>query len=280
MPPSRPSKDEINFTRLLRACEQLASEADGNLLNSTHYAPFKQYLDDLRRRLAGLERLQKEMDPSLILDKHIQPPTRETLNEYKRKVDYLSELIDPRLATRDDASLTNMAVAHNPHLRPEEKRLEISLRSRARRSAQNEMRARLLHSTEVSASSAADESRASLLSSASSQSGADPMVEALLSHHQSLQDQYSDELVHIAARLKQNAKSVQSLLHNDLQSLNKLSTEADANLVRADTANGSLQQLMRVASGTTMSTLLVLVAATLGFVFVYIFMKIVPKPSP
>jgi hypothetical protein len=42
MPPSRPSKDEINFTRLLRACEQLASEADGNLLNSTHYAPFKQ----------------------------------------------------------------------------------------------------------------------------------------------------------------------------------------------------------------------------------------------
>lgn len=45
MPPSRPSKDEINFTRLLRACEQLASEAaerEGHLLNSTQYAPFKQ----------------------------------------------------------------------------------------------------------------------------------------------------------------------------------------------------------------------------------------------
>lgn len=173
-----------------------------------------------------------------------------------------------------------MVVAHNPHLRPEDRRLEISLRSRARRSAQNEMRARLLHSTsETSASSVADESRASLLSSTSSQSAADPMVEALLSHHQSLQDQYSDELVHIAARLKQNAKSVQTLLNSDLQSLDKLSTTTNANLDRADAANGSLQQLMKVARGTTLSTLLVLVAATLGFVFVYIFMKIVPKPS-
>ncbi len=105
------------------------------------------------------------------------------------------------------------------------------------------------------------------------------MVEALLSHHQSLQDQYSDELVHIAARLKQNAKSVQTLLHSDLQSLDKLSTTTNANLDRADAANGSLQQLMRVARGTTMSTLLVLVAATLGFVFMYIFMKIFSKPS-
>lgn len=171
-----------------------------------------------------------------------------------------------------------MVVAHNPHLRPDEKRLEISLRSRARRGAQNEMRARLLHSAETS-TSRADESRASLLGNDLSGASADPMVDALLSHHQSLQEQYSTELVDIAARLKQNAKSVQSLLHDDLQSLHKLSTETEANLGRADAANGSLQQLMRVASGTTMSTLLVLVAATLGFVFVYIFMKLFTKPS-
>lgn len=171
-----------------------------------------------------------------------------------------------------------MVVAHNPHLRPDEKRLEISLRSRARRSAQNEMRSRLLNST-TSDSSSPDESRALLLSNAASTSSADPIVEALLTHHQSLQDQYSNELVHIAARLKQNAKSVQTLLHSDLQSLDKLSTKTDLNLDRADAANGSLQQLMKVARGTTMSTLLVLVAATMGFVFVYIFMKIVPKPA-
>jgi hypothetical protein len=249
MPPKQTTQ-EINFRRLLKSCERLAAETR-DTMTENQAKTFRRYLAVLKKQFLDLEKMhteQKNGDLSL-MEQNFVAPIRENLEEYKRKLTALERMINTEeLKMNVSENVTNaqrttipstVSVENIPQTAPKFKR-------------RNE---------ETVVAKEGD------------------IVEEMLDYHRQLQDRYTEEMVMYAAHLKQNAASLSQAITKDLQILERMSVVTDQNITKVKNTNESLTQLITTSSKNSWSYWTILLFASLAFLFVCFFIKIIPKPQ-
>uniref|UniRef100_A0A8C5Q5V8 Vesicle transport protein USE1 n=1 Tax=Leptobrachium leishanense TaxID=445787 RepID=A0A8C5Q5V8_9ANUR len=241
------SRLELNFVRLLSRCEAIASE----------------------KRQEGEWRLDKfvgALEKMLTsIKEDVRKPAPELLIEYSRKVDFLKGLLEAeKLASSTEKALANqfLAPGRTPTISKERTPVTKTVHLQTQARCTGEMRDELLGKNSC---------RVILIKRR--QSAAE--LDAVLQHHNNLQEKLAEEMLRLTQNLKNNTLAAQSVIKQDNQTLNQSLKFADQNFEKLKTESDRLEQHAKKSVNWLLWIMLIFVCFT--FISMILFIRIFPK---
>ncbi|XP_061211879.1 vesicle transport protein USE1 [Neopsephotus bourkii] len=243
---------ELNLMRLLSRCEALAAERRD---------PEEWRLE---KYVAALEDMLRE------LKQQSSKPAPELLNEYSRKVDFLKGLLEAeKLPSSTEKALANqfLAPGRTPtttkERTPATKRVHLQTKARCT----GKMRSELLDSEELNI-----RKRKGLVSD-EKQSAVE--LDAMLQHHQDMQEKLAEEMLSLARSLKNNTLAAQNVIKQDNQTLSHSLRMADQNFEKLKDESDRLEQHAKKSVNWLLWIMLIVVCFI--FIGMILFIRIFPK---
>ncbi|CAN0326478.1 unnamed protein product [Lampetra planeri] len=250
----------INFVRLLARCESLVAD------NRGHDWRLDKYIGALQDQLAELKRQASKPSPEL-------------LKEYTTKVEFLKGLLlAEKLPTASEKALAAQLLApgRTPTTPSEVTPTSKTAHLQASARYHGEMRDELLGST-VSLFVVRTKQCNIVRCSAGSVTDNQPAdIDAVLQHHNNMQEKLADEMLLLA----RNLKNTSLIAHNIIQQDNKTMTQslkmADVNYEKLKVESERLEQHTKRAANWWIWIMLVVVCFI--FITMILFIRIFPKP--
>ncbi|KAM6113814.1 vesicle transport protein USE1 isoform 1-T1 [Phoenicopterus ruber ruber] len=249
---------ELNLMRLLSRCEALAAERRD---------PEEWRLE---KYVAALEDMLRE------LKKQSSKPAPELLNEYSRKVDFLKGLLEAeKLSSSTEMALANqfLAPGRTPtttkERTPATKRVHLQTKARCT----GKMRSELLGT--VCFGAAASLLLVYRLGLASDEKQSAVELDAVLQHHQDMQEKLAEEMLSLARSLKNNTLAAQNVIKQDNQTLSHSLRMADQNFEKLKDESDRLEQHAKKSVNWLLWIMLIVVCFI--FISMILFIRIFPK---
>ncbi|NXA12987.1 USE1 protein, partial [Sapayoa aenigma] len=254
---------ELNLMRLLSRCEALAAERRD---------PEEWRLE---KYVGALEDMLRE------LKKQSSKPAPELLNEYSRKVDFLKGLLEAeKLSSSTEKALANqfLAPGRTPttakERTPATKTVHLQTKARCTGQMRNELLGTVplvlpLHVVLVAFSCDRDVG----LSPDEKQSAVE--LDAVLQHHQDMQEKLAEEMLSLARSLKNNTLAAQNVIKQDNQTLSHSLRMADQNFEKLKDESDRLEQHAKKSVNWLLWIMLIVVCFI--FISMILFIRIFPK---
>ncbi|XP_050766472.1 vesicle transport protein USE1 isoform X2 [Gymnogyps californianus] len=246
---------ELNLMRLLSRCEALAAERRD---------PEEWRLE---KYVAALEDMLRE------LKKQSSKPAPELLNEYSRKVDFLKGLLEAeKLSSSTEKALANqfLAPGRTPTTTKERTPATKTVHLQTKARCTGKMRSELLgtvYSEELNIR------KRKGLASDEKQSAVE--LDAVLQHHQDMQEKLAEEMLSLARSLKNNTLAAQNVIKQDNQTLSHSLRMADQNFEKLKDESDRLEQHAKKSVNWLLWIMLIVVCFI--FISMILFIRIFPK---
>ncbi|NWS88317.1 USE1 protein, partial [Toxostoma redivivum] len=254
---------ELNLMRLLSRCEALAAERRD---------PEEWRLE---KYVAALEDMLRE------LKKQASKPAPELLNEYSRKVDFLKGLLEAeKLSSSTEKALANQLLAPGrtpttaKERTPATKTVHLQTKARCTGQMRRELLGTvcavllLLYRLSCLCSAASGG-----LTSDEKQSAVE--LDAVLQHHQDMQEKLAEEMLSLARSLKNNTLAAQNVIKQDNQTLSHSLRMADQNFEKLKDESDRLEQHAKKSVNWLLWIMLIVVCFI--FISMILFIRIFPK---
>ncbi|XP_060797181.1 vesicle transport protein USE1 [Neoarius graeffei] len=252
------SRLEINFIRLLSRCEAIASEKR----SETEWR--------LEKYVSALE------DMLVALRKSPSKPTAEILTDYTRKVDFLKGLIEAeKLPSPSEKALANQLLApgRTPTISSERMSATKMVHVQSKARCTGEMRSELFATAASSAGSETELRHRRSVPVDECESAAE--LDAVLQHHNSLQEKLAEDMLNLARNLKNNTLAAQNIIKQDNQTLSQSMRQADVNFEKLKTESERLEQHAKKSVNWLLWLMLILVSFT--FISMILFIRLFPR---
>ncbi|NXN51203.1 USE1 protein, partial [Rynchops niger] len=260
---------ELNLMRLLSRCEALAAERRD---------PEEWRLE---KYVAALEDMLRE------LKKQSSKPAPELLNEYSRKVDFLKGLLEAeKLSSSTEKALANqfLTPGRTPTTTKERTPATKTVHLQTKARCTGKMRSELLGTVcsgaaasllllyrlfcciqlpLVAAGLAPDEKQSAV------------ELDAVLQHHQDMQEKLAEEMLSLARSLKNNTLAAQNVIKQDNQTLSHSLRMADQNFEKLKDESDRLEQHAKKSVNWLLWIMLIVVCFI--FISMILFIRIFPK---
>ncbi|NWR07026.1 USE1 protein, partial [Paradoxornis webbianus] len=251
---------ELNLMRLLSRCEALAAERRD---------PEEWRLE---KYVAALEDMLRE------LKKQSSKPAPELLNEYSRKVDFLKGLLEAeKLPSSTEKALANqfLAPGRTPTTAKERTPATKTVHLQTKARCTGQMRSELLGTvrsvlllllcwfTRCPACLPSDEKQSAV------------ELDAVLQHHQDMQEKLAEEMLSLARSLKNNTLAAQNVIKQDNQTLSHSLRMADQNFEKLKDESDRLEQHAKKSVNWLLWIMLIVVCFI--FISMILFIRIFPK---
>ncbi|NXC01028.1 USE1 protein, partial [Orthonyx spaldingii] len=253
---------ELNLVRLLSRCEALAAERRD---------PEEWRLE---KYVAALEDMLRE------LKKQSSKPAPELLNEYSRKVDFLKGLLEAeKLSSSTEKALANqfLAPGRTPTTAKERTPATKTVHLQTKARCTGQMRSELLGTVRpvlLLCPACVQLPRvAEGLSSDEKQSAVE--LDAVLQHHQDMQEKLAEEMLSLARSLKNNTLAAQNVIKQDNQTLSHSLRMADQNFEKLKDESDRLEQHAKKSVNWLLWIMLIVVCFI--FISMILFIRIFPK---
>ncbi|KFO77616.1 Vesicle transport protein USE1 [Cuculus canorus] len=246
---------ELNLMRLLSRCEALAAERRDP-------AEWR-----LEKYVAALEVMLHE------LKQQAGKPAPELLNEYSRKVDFLKGLLEAeKLSSSTEKALANqfLAPGRTPTTTKERTPATKTVHLQTKARCTGKMRSELLGSTNPQLFSSCS---CRGLVSDEKQSAVE--LDAVLQHHQDMQEKLAEEMLSLARSLKNNTLAAQNVIKQDNQTLSHSLRMADQNFEKLKDESDRLEQHAKKSVNWLLWIMLIVVCFI--FISMILFIRIFPK---
>ncbi|XP_054037639.1 vesicle transport protein USE1 isoform X2 [Rissa tridactyla] len=243
---------ELNLMRLLSRCEALAAERRD---------PEEWRLE---KYVAALEDMLRE------LKKQSSKPAPELLNEYSRKVDFLKGLLEAeKLSSSTEKALANqfLTPGRTPTTTKERTPATKTVHLQTKARCTGKMRSELLDSEELNIR------KRKGLASDEKQSAVE--LDAVLQHHQDMQEKLAEEMLSLARSLKNNTLAAQNVIKQDNQTLSHSLRMADQNFEKLKDESDRLEQHAKKSVNWLLWIMLIVVCFI--FISMILFIRIFPK---
>ncbi|NXE95257.1 USE1 protein, partial [Menura novaehollandiae] len=254
------SRLELNLMRLLSRCEALAAERRD---------PEEWRLE---KYVAALEDMLRE------LKKQSSKPAPELLNEYSRKVDFLKGLLEAeKLSSSTEKALANqfLAPGRTPTTAKERTPATKTVHLQTKARCTGQMRSELLGTVcsvllllcwcfrDCPGRLASDEKQSAV------------ELDAVLQHHQDMQEKLAEEMLSLARSLKNNTLAAQNVIKQDNQTLSHSLRMADQNFEKLKDESDRLEQHAKKSVNWLLWIMLIVVCFI--FISMILFIRIFPK---
>ncbi|KAM6231519.1 vesicle transport protein USE1 isoform 2-T2 [Spheniscus humboldti] len=249
---------ELNLMRLLSRCEALAAERRD---------PEEWRLE---KYVAALEDMLRE------LKKQSNKPAPELLNEYSRKVDFLKGLLEAeKLSSSTEKALANqfLAPGRTPTTTKERTPATKTVHLQTKARCTGKMRSELLGT--VCFGAAASLLLVYRLGLASDEKQSAVELDAVLQHHQDMQEKLAEEMLSLARSLKNNTLAAQNVIKQDNQTLSHSLRMADQNFEKLKDESDRLEQHAKKSVNWLLWIMLIVVCFI--FISMILFIRIFPK---
>ncbi|NWT31578.1 USE1 protein, partial [Cardinalis cardinalis] len=252
---------ELNLMRLLSRCEALAAERRD---------PEEWRLE---KYVAALEDMLRE------LKKQSSKPAPELLNEYSRKVDFLKGLLEAeKLSSSTEKALANqfLAPGRTPTTAKERTPATKTVHLQTKARCTGQMRSELLgtvRSVLLHRFKPCDPGCFEGLTSDEKQSAVE--LDAVLQHHQDMQEKLAEEMLSLARSLKNNTLAAQNVIKQDNQTLSHSLRMADQNFEKLKDESDRLEQHAKKSVNWLLWIMLIVVCFI--FISMILFIRIFPK---
>ncbi|NWT01452.1 USE1 protein, partial [Mionectes macconnelli] len=250
---------ELNLMRLLSRCEALAAERRD---------PEEWRLE---KYVAALEDMLRE------LKKQASKPAPELLNEYSRKVDFLKGLLEAeKLSSSTEKALANqfLAPGRTPTTAKERTPATKTVHLQTKARCTGQMRSELLGTVGlVLLLLCWCFSDCPCLQSDEKQSAVE--LDAVLQHHQDMQEKLAEEMLSLARSLKNNTLAAQNVIKQDNQTLSHSLRMADQNFEKLKDESDRLEQHAKKSVNWLLWIMLIVVCFI--FISMILFIRIFPK---
>ncbi|NXE23124.1 USE1 protein, partial [Ardeotis kori] len=246
---------ELNLMRLLSRCEALAAERRD---------PEEWRLE---KYVAALEDMLRE------LKKQASKPAPELLNEYSRKVDFLKGLLEAeKLSSSTEKALANqfLAPGRTPTTTKERTPATKTVHLQTKARCTGKMRSELLGTVcfvffplRFCRGLAPDEKQSAV------------ELDAVLQHHQDMQEKLAEEMLSLARSLKNNTLAAQNVIKQDNQTLSHSLRMADQNFEKLKDESDRLEQHAKKSVNWLLWIMLIVVCFI--FISMILFIRIFPK---
>ncbi|NWY18363.1 USE1 protein, partial [Aphelocoma coerulescens] len=251
---------ELNLMRLLSRCEALAAERRD---------PEEWRLE---KYVAALEDMLRE------LKKQSSKPAPELLNEYSRKVDFLKGLLEAeKLSSSMEKALANqfLAPGRTPTTAKERTPATKTVHLQTKARCTGQMRSELLGTvrsvllllcccfTDCPGCLASDEKQSAV------------ELDAVLQHHQDMQEKLAEEMLSLARSLKNNTLAAQNVIKQDNQTLSHSLRMADQSFEKLKDESDRLEQHAKKSVDWLLWIMLIVVCFI--FISMILFIRIFPK---
>ncbi|NXE67869.1 USE1 protein, partial [Calcarius ornatus] len=246
---------ELNLMRLLSRCEALAAERRD---------PEEWRLE---KYVAALEDMLRE------LKKQSSKPAPELLNEYSRKVDFLKGLLEAeKLSSSTEKALANqfLAPGRTPTTAKERTPATKTVHLQTKARCTGQMRSELLGTVR---SVLLHRLSCCCLTSDEKQSAVE--LDAVLQHHQDMQEKLAEEMLSLARSLKNNTLAAQNVIKQDNQTLSHSLRMADQNFEKLKDESDRLEQHAKKSVNWLLWIMLIVVCFI--FISMILFIRIFPK---
>ncbi|NXX94212.1 USE1 protein, partial [Centropus bengalensis] len=247
---------ELNLMRLLSRCEALAAERRD---------PEEWRLE---KYVAALEVMLHE------LKQQAGKPAPELLNEYSRKVDFLKGLLEAeKLSSSTEKALANqfLAPGRTPTTTKERTPATKTVHLQTKARCTGKMRSELLGTVGTNPQLFSSSCRG--LASDEKQSGVE--LDAVLQHHQDMQEKLAEEMLSLARSLKNNTLAAQNVIKQDNQTLSHSLRMADQNFEKLKDESDRLEQHAKKSVNWLLWLMLIVVCFI--FISMILFIRIFPK---
>ncbi|XP_050571542.1 vesicle transport protein USE1 isoform X3 [Cygnus atratus] len=248
---------ELNLMRLLSRCEALAAERRD---------PEEWRLE---KYVAALEDMLRE------LKKQSSKPAPELLNEYSRKVDFLKGLLEAeKLSSSTEKALANqfLAPGRTPTTTKERTPATKTVHLQTKARCTGKMRSELLGTVCFDSEELNIRKRKGLVSD-EKQSAVE--LDAVLQHHQDMQEKLAEEMLSLARSLKNNTLAAQNVIKQDNQTLSHSLRMADQNFEKLKDESDRLEQHAKKSVNWLLWIMLIVVCFI--FISMILFIRIFPK---
>ncbi|NXX65752.1 USE1 protein, partial [Spizella passerina] len=246
---------ELNLMRLLSRCEALAAE----------------------RRDPEEWRLEKVRPPRPSRPAAPRPaphkPAPELLNEYSRKVDFLKGLLEAeKLSSSTEKALANqfLAPGRTPTTAKERTPATKTVHLQTKARCTGQMRSELLGTVRSLLLY-----RLSCLCLTSDEKQSAVELDAVLQHHQDMQEKLAEEMLSLARSLKNNTLAAQNVIKQDNQTLSHSLRMADQNFEKLKDESDRLEQHAKKSVNWLLWIMLIVVCFI--FIGMILFIRIFPK---
>ncbi|NXG24961.1 USE1 protein, partial [Grallaria varia] len=247
---------ELNMVRLLSRCEALAAERRDQ-------AEWR-----LEKYVAALEDMLRQ------LKNQASKPAPELLNEYSRKVDFLKGLLEAeKLSSSTEKALANQLLApgRTPTTAKERTPATKTVHLQAKARCTGQMRSELLGTVGLVPLL----HRLSLLGLPSDEKQSAVELDAVLQHHQDMQEKLAEEMLSLARSLKNNTLAAQNVIKQDNQTLSHSLRMADQNFEKLKDESDRLEQHAKKSVNWLLWIMLIVVCFI--FISMILFIRIFPK---
>ncbi|XP_017944185.2 vesicle transport protein USE1 [Manacus vitellinus] len=246
--------------RLLRPGEAVAGRSGGTPRSG------------VEKYVAALEDMLRE------LKKQSSKPAPEMLNEYSRKVDFLKGLLEAeKLSSSTEKALANQFLA--PGRTPTTARERtpatktVHLQTKARCTGQ--MRSELLGTGPLAINDSEELNIRKRKGLQSDEKQSVVELDAVLQHHQDMQEKLAEEMLSLARSLKNNTLAAQNVIKQDNQTLSHSLRMADQNFEKLKDESDRLEQHAKKSVNWLLWIMLIVVCFI--FISMILFIRIFPK---
>ncbi|XP_054712765.1 vesicle transport protein USE1-like [Uloborus diversus] len=241
------SREEINFNRLLKKCENFVPERE------PHEWRLEQYVKNLEERLAELKKM------------NTCQPSKDSLTEYARRVEFLRGVVE----AEKKPNVTEKAMA-NQLLSPGSfTTTSNKIHSQTKAHYLREMREELLGSKDEQP--ATEGVRLRHLESGSPNEDFD----AVMQYHNSMQEKVAQEMMSLVQHLKQNSLLAGHIIKKDTENLQKSTSMADDRYSQLKVESDKLEVFTKQSCNWFVWIMLIFVCMI--FIWMIIFIRIFPK---
>ncbi|NXQ16579.1 USE1 protein, partial [Peucedramus taeniatus] len=249
---------ELNLVRLLSRCEALAAERrDPEEWRLVKY-------------VAALKDMLRE------LKKQSSKPAPELLNEYSRKVEFLKGLLEAeKLSSSTEKALANqfLAPGRTPTTAKERTPATRTVHLQTKARCTGQMRSELLGTVRSVLLLCCFTDCPACLTSDEKQSAVE--LDAVLQHHQDMQEKLAEEMLSLARSLKNNTLAAQNVIKQDNQTLSHSLRMADQNFEKLKDESDRLEQHAKKSVNWLLWIMLIVVCFI--FISMILFIRIFPK---
>ncbi|KAM6236093.1 vesicle transport protein USE1 [Porphyrio hochstetteri] len=251
---------ELNLMRLLSRCEALAAE--------------RRDPDEwrLEKYVAALEDMLRE------LKKQSSKPAPELLNEYSRKVDFLKGLLEAeKLTSSTEKALANqfLAPGRTPTTTKERTPATKTVHLQTKARCTGKMRSELLGTDPLAIDDSEELSVRKRKGLVSDEKQSAVELDAVLQHHQDMQEKLAEEMLSLARSLKNNTLAAQNVIKQDNQTLSHSLRMADQNFEKLKDESDRLEQHAKKSVNWLLWIMLIVVCFI--FISMILFIRIFPK---
>ncbi|KFQ75844.1 Vesicle transport protein USE1, partial [Phaethon lepturus] len=223
--------------------------------------------------VAALEDMLRE------LKKQSSKPAPELLNEYSRKVDFLKGLLEAeKLTSSTEKALANqfLAPGRTPTTTKERTPATKTVHLQTKARCTGKMRSELLGTVCFgAAASLLLVLIECLLGLASDEKQSAVELDAVLQHHQDMQEKLAEEMLSLARSLKNNTLAAQNVIKQDNQTLSHSLRMADQNFEKLKDESDRLEQHAKKSVNWLLWIMLIVVCFI--FISMILFIRIFPK---